>query len=346
MPTPKRKFSLKDIIRKSQNQNIRNAQRVLDEIMALMDKGASKAANLVNRRQLINNRFLPKDVRDAIDRIVTTFHADASQVIINGITRARKLADEKTNVISEGYMGGGQKPPTKATEISSSGGRRRRPPSAPKNPIASNFGKHFNPRSLSPRVWKLANSYKSTINKTLVDGMKKGIGAKQLAKDLTRNLRNPSGSLSPGTGVYRSPKKNAERLARTETNLAYQFQDFERWQTQWFVTAIEIRLSAQHPKYDICDPLVGEYPKDFLFPGWHPNCLCIAVPVLADEETRDAMLDYNLGLRKYPPEVKYRTIVPGRMILWMKNNSERIKKWKNQPYFIKYNQKHLADLME
>lgn len=343
MPIPNRNRIIA-ISRTYEKKKLANIEKILRDINSLMGKGANKAARLIIKRQLVNNRFLPKDVRDAIDRIATTFHADVSDVIINGIARARKLAEEKNMLLEKSYMGGGRKPPTRRTQISANaGGGRRRPPKSPLNKAASSFGSHFNPRSLSPRVWKLANSFKSSIKKTLLQGLKEGTSAKQLAKDLVRNLRNPTGSTSPGKGVYKSPRKNAERLARTEINLAYEWADFERWQTLWFVIGIEVRLSASHPKYDVCDEMIGQYPKDFFFPGWHPNCLCIAVPVLADEETRDLMLDYDLGIIDKPPTVKYLDKIPKDAQQWLTENEDRIKGWKNKPYFIKFNDKYLGN---
>lgn len=95
----------------------------------------------------------------------------------------------------------------------------------------------------------------------------------------------------PGRGVYRSSARNAQRLARTETNIAYRTADFERWAQLDFVVGIEIKLSNNHPVSDICDDLKGVYPKTFCWKGWHPNCRCYQVPVLAKQEELDEMLD-------------------------------------------------------
>ena len=35
---------------------------------------------------------------------------------------------------------------------------------------------------------------------------------------------------------------------------------------------------------DICDSLSGKYPKTFKFMGWHPMCLCYAIPLLKTED--------------------------------------------------------------
>lgn len=99
----------------------------------------------------------------------------------------------------------------------------------------------------------------------------------------------------PGQGVYRSSYRNAQRLARSETNIAYRSADFERWQQLDFVVGVEIKLSNNHPEPDICDQLKGIYPKDFKWTGWHPNCRCYMVPVLASQEEMDEMVDKILS---------------------------------------------------
>lgn len=80
-----------------------------------------------------------------------------------------------------------------------------------------------------------------------------------------------------GRGVYRSSRKNTLRLAATEINMAYRYADNVRWQSEPFIRGIRIRLSGNHtlngkPFYDICDELQGDYPKSFMWSGWHPRC--------------------------------------------------------------------------
>lgn len=82
-----------------------------------------------------------------------------------------------------------------------------------------------------------------------------------------------------GTGTYRSARMNSLRLMRTEINMAYHNANNERWQREPFVIGIKIWLSPEHPEYDICDELMGEYPKDFVFTSWHANCLCASAPI-------------------------------------------------------------------
>lgn len=154
----------------------------------------------------------------------------------------------------------------------------------------------------------------------------------------------------PGRGVYRSSYRNAQRLARTETNIAYRTAEYDRWQDMPFVIGIEIKLSNNHPVPDICDDLKGIYPKTFKWTGWHPNCRCYQVPVLATHGELDKMLD-NILDGKSPDSVKCAdevTDIPKPFVSWARNNAERMAKAKGAgtlPYFYKDNEERITDAL-
>lgn len=153
----------------------------------------------------------------------------------------------------------------------------------------------------------------------------------------------------PGQGVYRSSYRNAQRLARTETNIAYRDADFTRWQQLDFVVGVEIKLSNNHPVLDICDDLKGVYPKCFKWVGWHPNCRCYMVPVLAKEEELDQMLDKILN-GEDPGSVVTDSPkdLPEQFQTWVKDNEERYAKAEEKgtlPYFIKDNKKAVEQIL-
>lgn len=147
----------------------------------------------------------------------------------------------------------------------------------------------------------------------------------------------------PGRGVYRSSYRNAQRLARTETNIAYREADFLRFQQLDFVVNVEIRLSNNHPCVDICDDLKGIYPKDFKWTGWHPNCRCYMIPVLARKEEIDKMLDKILnGEDASSVDTKNQKDLPNQFIDWVKSNEDRYHKAEANgtlPYFIRDNKR-------
>lgn len=151
----------------------------------------------------------------------------------------------------------------------------------------------------------------------------------------------------PGQGVYRSSYRNAQRLARSETNIAYRTADYERWAQLDFVVGVEIKLSNNHPEPDICDALKGIYPKDFKWTGWHPNCRCYMVPVMATQEEMDEMIDKILsGEEPGSLSVDSTNTVdeaPESFKNWLEDpkTQERMAKAQENgtlPYFIKDNQ--------
>ena len=162
------------------------------------------------------------------------------------------------------------------------------------------------------------SEFEVSVSNVISDGLKKGTSAEELGRKIREYLNNPDMMYrryhrtvvdaggnkkdevtwrrkvkdeegktrfveepleNVGSGHYRSSRKNATRLMRTEINMAYLRANWERWQKEPFVTGIHIHLSPQHPDHDECDELEGYYPKDFLFIGWHPQCLCTSDPI-------------------------------------------------------------------
>ena len=211
--------------------------------------------------------------------------------------------------------------------------------------------------NLSDRVWKLDPVFKSELEMAIDIGLSDGRSAAELSRDirqylqkpdkLFRRVRDKNGVLqlskaakgyNPGTGVYRSSYKNAMRLARTEINMAYHNADFERWQQLDFVVGIEIELSNNHPVNDICDDLKGRYPKEFKFTGWHPQCRCHALTILASKDEFQEMNRKILAGEDYETQSENEIKdVPDSFKKWISDNEQRMKGWKSKPYFVRDN---------
>lgn len=217
---------------------------------------------------------------------------------------------------------------------------------------------------LSQRVWRYVGQFRDQLETALDVGLGEGRSAQQLARDVKKNLREPDrlfrrvrdkrGNLvlskaarafHPGQGVYRSSVKNAQRLTRSEINMAYRESDFLRWQQLDFVVGFEIHRSNHKPlcKCKMCDRLQGRYPKTFKFKGWHPQCMCYAVPILMEEETFDEneLGDLKAALRGTEYKKKQSrnlvTDVPDGFKEWVAENMEASAGWASTPYFIKDN---------
>lgn len=220
---------------------------------------------------------------------------------------------------------------------------------------------------LSQRVWKYVDQWREHIEMAIDAGLGDGTSAASLAHNIKQDLREPNRlfrrvrdkrgilhlskaakSYHPGQGVYRSSARNAQRLARTEINMAYRESDFRRWQQLDFIVGIEIARTDREPRVEcpLCDRLAGKYPKTFRFRGWHPQCMCHATPILMDEETFDAN---ELGeLRAALRVTEYRaqqaknvvTDVPDNFKSWAREAARKQQNWAHTPYFIRDNFKN------
>ena len=168
------------------------------------------------------------------------------------------------------------------------------------------------------------SEFEMAMSNTIADGIGKGSSAEEIGKSIRKYLNDPDmmyrryhtikvqkngkkkdvvtwrrrriidGKVrfieepleKVGMGVYRSARKNALRVARTEINAAYHKARNERWQNEPFVIGQYIHVSPQHNIDDICNDLEGRYPKDFDWRSWHSNCICTSDPITIQGEEK------------------------------------------------------------
>lgn len=207
-------------------------------------------------------------------------------------------------------------------------------------------------RNLSDRVWNLTNQYKGELEMALDLGIGSGKSANAIAREikqylntpdnLFRRVRDKHGNLylskkaqqyHSGQGVYRSSYKNAQRLTRTETNIAYHTAIYNKYQEFDFIVGIEIRLSNNPNHCPFCATMTGKYPKDFKFTGWHPNCRCTTIPILAKN-----IDDVQEGekVKDLPPAIND----------WLKEKKDKIQSTPKQPYFIRDNKRYVDRVLD
>lgn len=190
--------------------------------------------------------------------------------------------------------------------------------------------------NLSQKLWNQSASYKTEMEYCLSSAIEKGMSAVKLSKKLSKYLLDYPLLKKDYKEKYgkaircQDCEYRSIRLARSEINMAYRSAEQERWKQFDFVLGYEVKLT-QNGRHipDICDELVGKYPKDFKFVGWHPNCLCYTVPVLKTEEQ---FFNYE--------EVPEITEPPQGFSDWLKDNAKRIDKAAERgtlPYFVKDN---------
>lgn len=202
--------------------------------------------------------------------------------------------------------------------------------------------------NLSQRIWKITEQTKGHVELFLESGVATGRSAEAIGRDFRQLLNNPDkrfrrvrdekGKLvlsqpmkdyHPGRGNYRSSRMNALRVAVTETNMGFRMSDAERWAQMDFLLGYEVKRSANAHPCPICDSLKGKYPKNFIFPGWHPFCICYAVPIVMEhEDFADFLLHDTI------PNNQVITDIPTRSRNWITGYMEKAK---SPPIFVKQN---------
>lgn len=210
------------------------------------------------------------------------------------------------------------------------------------------------------------SEFEIAMSNTIADGIKKGSSAEEIGKSIRKFLNNPDmmyrryhtikvqkngkkkdvvtwrrrriidGKVrfveepleKVGMGVYRSARKNALRVARTEINAAYHKARNERWQNEPFVIGQYIHVSPQHNIDDICNDLEGRYPKDYVWISWHPQCICTSDPItIQGEEKKEFYKRLMAGedMSNYVGRFAVKD-VPDYYKQYIKDNSEAIVK--------------------
>lgn len=190
------------------------------------------------------------------------------------------------------------------------------------------------------------------VKKAMLNGTKKDvIEWRRRVVDEDGNVHFVKEDLAKvGTGVYRSARQNALRLTITETNMAYNFANCERWSSEPFVLGIRIRLSGNHPEEDICDELAGDYPKDFMWRGWHPRCMCSASSILIDRNSEEWKYLRSLPEKEYKAYKSPNLVqnVPEKFSKWCERNANKLDLAREKgklPYFVKDNERVVGNLL-
>lgn len=209
--------------------------------------------------------------------------------------------------------------------------------------------------SLSDRVWNYTLQYKTELEMALDVALLEGKSASSLASELKQYLKNPDAlfrrvadargvlhlskkaeNYHPGQGVYRSAYKNAERLARTESNMAYHEANFLKIQQFDFVVGVEVVLSNNPTHCPFCSAMAGKYPKDFKFRGWHPQCRCSTRFILKEWAEMGEDIPSKNEVKDLPQPFKD----------WIIKNEDKINTAKQPPYFLQDNKKFVERVLK
>ncbi len=124
----------------------------------------------------------------------------------------------------------------------------------------------------------------------------------------------------------------------------------KRWSDEPFVLGIRIHLSGNHPEEDICDELAGDYPKDFMWCGWHPRCRCSMSSILMDRNSEEWKHLHSLPENEYKAYQSPNAVrnIPEKFSKWCERNAKKLDLARNNgklPYFVRDNMKAVGDLL-
>lgn len=332
-------------------KHLDEVKRMLASIQSVYQKTGNKVAGIgsaitqTGKNFNIESAFQYKQV---LRTLFSNMQKSIYSTIVNGVAAEWERGEEKAiDGIADKLKGKLSKPALERLKADKFGATK---------PAYLQFQERMkNKLNLSEKVWTLADDYKRDLE--MLVNINSGKNAKDLAIELQKFLNNPddlfrrvkdssgilnlsrsAASYHPGAGVYRSSFKNAHRLARTEINMAYRRAENARYQSLPFVVGFEVRLSNAHPVFDICDHLKGKYTKDFIFSGWHPQCLCYTTAILSTSAEYEALEQAILNDEPLPVDSVNKVVeVPKGFTDWVDRNKERSAGWKNQPYFIQDN---------
>ena len=277
--------------------------------------GKTVSANTLKGSALRYSKRFKKD----IDTAITTLRASLQDGIETRMSDAWGLANLKNDAIEKAYLAG--------TNVIPNFGR-------------INLGSldQFIRRSegglqLSSRVFNVGAKVQDSLSTYLSSGIVSGRSAVGISRDLGHLVKGGGvvykGTLIKGAG---NATFEAIRLAATETNSAYRMGDLARRKQLPFIRGIEIHLSGQHPRPDICNEMVGDYPKDFIFTGWHPLCICFSTAIMMSKK------EFLKGLKKGNiTSANYISNVPTGAVTYIKGHTKAITKQKPYWYINNFN---------
>ena len=205
--------------------------------------------------------------------------------------------------------------------------------------------------NLSEKLWEQSDDYRTGLEAAISTAIEKGTSAITLSKQISKYLQDFPLLKADYTEMFGHANNihdceyRSARLARSEINMAYRKAEQLRWSQMDFIVGYEIKTSAQHPAGDICNDLAGKYPKDFVWTGWHPNCMCYKIPIMKTDEEFWA---YDGRGEADETSVNAVTEMPENFVKWVGSNADRISEARQRgtlPYFIKDNRKLVNDVI-
>lgn len=339
------------ITKKFEQRHLRDLKKYQKQVLRAYHKAIDKIFVSATGKKMASPTFKISQyptLKKLVDNVLEEMTEEINILILNGVKEQWGLSETKNDeLISELHAGRTLSPIIREAIYT-------------RNDEAMNaFIRRANSDGLqlSERIWNYTDQFRTEIEQGLYVGLSEGMPAAKMATQqkqylvdpdkLFRRVRNTKGKLvlskaakayKPGQGKYRSSYKNALRVTVSETNMSYRSADNDRYARSKFILGVEIRLSANHPKFDICDHMKGNYPSSFKFVGWHPFCICYTVPILPSPDEYDkyeeAILDGRGDKFQFKNPVKN---VPSNFTKYVETNKDMLKGLKSTPYWVRDN---------
>lgn len=307
-------------------QNIIKRNQKIEHIFKLAHKDISnRIAQFEIRHPVYEGSFYKfnRPMERKIDSMLKALQLNMSNVIEDGMVQGWELSNTKNSELVNDYLKGMMAPePAILKSIHQLN-------LAAMHTFIDRTERGMN---LSQKVWHIMDGTKEQLQTYLASGITTGKSAVNISKDLEKFMAGKGVRYKGVLIKRRNIKFEAIRLVATEVNMAYRTGDFMRRQQLPFITGVRVHLSAMHPRSDMCDSLVGDYPKGFLFSGWHPLCICFSTSI---KTNRKDFVNY-LKTSKIAKS-KYVRTIPKKSAGWINKNKAKISKYKSKPYFIQDN---------
>lgn len=163
-----------------------------------------------------------------------------------------------------------------------------------KNVVADRTSKIFkaitkkNMAGLNPsdKIWDLTTQAEKDMKSIIANGIGNGdnpaVIARKIQKYTTPGKTSDLG-VTAGRGLYKSPYRNAMRLARTEMNKTYAKATAQFGKDKAWIQGMMITLSPQHDEDDLCNSYAGTVVSSDKFAElvpFHPHCMCYGTYVI------------------------------------------------------------------
>lgn len=311
-----------------ERKNVAEMVRRNKEVLSILQDAAKDIADRIRRYHVRNPKggasfyAFNKQIERNIDTALKALAADLEKSIRSGITANWELANTKNNAFVKGFVAGAKVP----NKIMHSMNLLNL------DALDAFLNRKDYGLNLSDRVWKFTRNYKQQLEQFLATGITEGENAFNIAKKVEKFIAGKPIKYAGGLLPKRNIAYQAVRLAATETNMAYRLSDYHRRQQLPFVVGIEVVLSAAHPTFDICDSMAGNYPKGFVFSGWHPRCICYTKAIMI---SKSEFVDFTKTGRV--DQRRYVRSIPQNAQAYLERHKPAISKWKTKPYFVRDN---------